>query len=130
MRCTKLEQFYIANSPIKSDGFFREINESSPYYEKRDTLSWKNMNFLLDVEIFNCPNLTKLPMEMFAELPELQMLNISACKGISGEQLKTDWEYFIEKGKSCEKIQVIYMGFNNLKEFPKEEKLAKVSGKV
>lgn len=121
MRCTKLEQFYIANSPITSDRFFREINESSPYYENRDTLSWKNMNFLLDVEIFNCPNLTKLPMEMLAELPELQMLNISACKGISGEQLKTDWEDFIKYGKSCKKIQVIYMGFNNLKEFPDPE---------
>ena len=125
MRCTKLEQFYIANSPITSDGFFREINESSPYYEKRDTLSWKNMDFLLDVEIFNCPNLTKLPMEMLAELPELQMHNISACKGISGEQLKADWEAFIN-GKSGEKIQVIYMGFNNLKEFPAETELAKM----
>ena len=125
MRCTKLEQFYIANSPIKSDGFFREINESSPYYEKRDTLSWKNMDFLLDVEIFNCPNLTELPMEMLAVLPELQMLNISACKGISGEQLKADWEAFIN-GKSGEKIQVIYMGFNNLKEFPVETELAKM----
>lgn len=126
MRCTKLEQFYIANSPIESKTFFREINETSPYSDKSDTLSWKNMNFLLDVEIFNCPNLTKLPMEMLAELPELQMLNISACKGISGEQLKTDWEYFIEKGKSCEKIQVIYMGFNNLKSFPEEEELSKM----
>ena len=85
----------------------------------------RNSGNIVDVEIFNCPNLTELPMEMLAVLPELQMLNISACKGISGEQLKADWEAFIN-GKSGEKIQVIYMGFNNLKEFPVETELAKM----
>ena len=125
MRCTKLEQFFIANSPITSDKFFREIAESSPYYVGRDTLTWGNMNNLLDIEIFNCPRLTSLPMDMLASLPELQMLNVSACKGISGEQLKADWETFIN-GKSGEKIQVIYMGFNNLKEFPVENELKKM----
>ena len=64
-------------------------------------------------------------MEMLANLPELQMLNVSSCKGISGEQLKADWEAFIN-GKSGEKIQVIYMGFNNLKEFPDSSELKKM----
>lgn len=125
MRCTKLEQFFIANSPITSDGFFREIGEDSPYYVEKDDLSWENMTNLLDLEIFNCPKLVSLPMDMLANLPELQMLNISSCKGISAEQLKTDWETFIN-GKSGEKIQVIYMGFNNLKEFPAESELKKM----
>ena len=125
MRCTKLEQFFIANAPITSDGFFREISENSPYYAEKDNLSWENMTNLLDLEIFNCPKLESLPMEMLANLPELQMLNVSSCKGISGEQLKADWEAFIN-GKSGEKIQVIYMGFNNLKEFPAESELKKM----
>ena len=125
MRCTKLEQFFIANAPITSDGFFREISENSPYYAEKDNLSWENMTNLLDLEIFNCPKLESLPMEMLANLPELQMLNVSSCKGISGEQLKADWEAFIN-GKSGEKIQVIYMGFNNLKEFPDSSELKKM----
>ena len=125
MRCTKLEQFFIANAPITHDGFFREIGEDSPYYAEKDELSWENMTTLLDIEIFNCPKLTALPMDMLANLPELQMLNVSACKGITGEQLKADWETFIN-GKSGEKIQVIYMGFNNLKEFPVEDELKKM----
>ena len=123
MRCTKLEQFFIANSPILSKDFFREIGESSSY--RRDTLTWENMINLTDVEIFNCPNLDSLPMQMLANLPELQMLNVSACKGISGEQLKKDWETFI-KGNSVDKIQVLYMGYNNLEEFPVESELKKM----
>lgn len=125
MRCTKLEQFFIANSPVTSDGFFREIDANSPYYAEREKLTWEKMTNLFDIEIFNCPYLTALPMEMLANIPELQMLNVSACKGISGEQLKADWEAFIN-GKSGEKIQVIYMGFNNLKEFPEESELKKM----
>ena len=125
MRCTQLEQFFIANSPIEADNFFSEIGEGSPYYAGKDTLSWENMNNLLDIEIFNCPKLEKLPMEMLANLPELQMLNVSACKGISGDQLKADWIEFIN-GKSGKKIQVIYMGYNNLEEFPEETELRKM----
>ncbi len=125
MRCTKLEQFYIANSPIRTNEFFREIGSTSEFYEGRDTLTWENMKTLLDLEIFNCPNLTALPMDMLANLPELQMLNIACSKGVSGEQLKADWETFIN-GKSGEKIQVIYMGYNNLKEFPVQAELEKM----
>jgi Leucine-rich repeat (LRR) protein len=77
------------------------------------------MERLTDIEIYNCPNLTSLPMEMLTELPALQMLNIACNKGISAEQLKSDWEAFID-GKSGEKIQVIYMAYNNLKESPDE----------
>lgn len=125
MRCTKLEQFFIANSPVTYENFFREIGEDSPYYAEKDELTWENMTNLFDIEIFNCPKLSALPMDMLANLPELQMLNVSACKGISGEQLKADWESFIN-GKSGAKIQAIYMGFNNLKEFPEQKELEKM----
>ena len=125
MRCTKLEQLYIANSPVTTDGFFRDIKEDSPFHAGCDTLTWSNMTTLFDIEIFNCPNLTALPMDMLADVPELQMLNIACCKGIPGDRLKADWEALIN-GESGDKIQVIYMGFNNLKEFPVQAELEKM----
>ena len=125
MRLTELEQLYIANSPLTSEGFFREIEASSPFYEEKDELSWGNLTKLYDLEIYNCPKLTALPMEMLGNIPELQMLNIACNKGISGEQLKADWETFINS-PSGSKIQVIYMGYNNLEEFPEHEQLKKM----
>lgn len=125
MRLTELEQFYIANSPISSEGFFRDIEISSPFYSERNSLSFTDFDRLYDVEIYNCPNLTSLPMEMLGSLPELQMLNIASNKGISGEQLKTDWEMLINS-PSGSKLQVLYMGYNNLEEFPKYEELKKM----
>ena len=119
MRLTNLCQFYIANAPVKTDEFLKDIKPESEFYVERDQLSWEKMERLTDIEIYNCPNLTSLPMEMLTELPALQMLNIACNKGISAEQLKSDWEAFID-GKSGEKIQVIYMAYNNLKESPDE----------
>ena len=125
-RCTKLEQFFIANCPITAEGFFREIEPESPYYAERESLSWENLTTLYDIEIFNCPKLTALPIEMLASLPELQMLNVASNKGISGEQLKADWEAIIN-GNCGDKLQVLYLGFNNLEETPSYEELRKMT---
>ena len=127
MRLTNLEQFFIANSPITSENFFVDIKEDSPFYVEREELSWKNLNKLVDMEIYNCPKLTSLPVEMFDEngLPELQMLNISCSKGISGDVLRQNWIDIIN-GNSGDKIQILYMGFNNLEEFPEYEDLNKM----
>lgn len=125
MRLTNLEQFYIANSPIKYEEFFRDIEPSSPFYEGKDTLSWSKMNRLTDLEIYNCPNLTALPIEMLEQLPELIQLNVACNKGISGERLKADWEALIN-GACGATLQILYMGYNNLKEFPKYELLKKM----
>ena len=125
MRLTNLQQLYIANSPITSSGFFRDIQPSSPYYAERNSLKWENLSSLLDIELYNCPKMDRLPVEMMTKLPELQSLNISNNHGISGAQLKSDLEKFID-GNSGDKIQILYMGFNNLIEFPKEESLKKM----
>lgn len=125
MRLTQLQQFYIANAPIKSENFFVDIEPESPFYAEKDTLSWDNFTSLTDVEIYNCPNLTSLPMEMLAALPELVQLNVACCKGISGEQLKADWEALID-GASGEKLQILYMGYNNLVEFPEYSMLKRM----
>ena len=125
-RCTNLQQFFIANCPIEVDSFFREIEPESPFYEERESLSWENMTTLYDIEIFNCPKLTALPMEMLASIPELQMLNVASNKGITGEQLKKDWETFIN-GNSGDRLQVLYLGFNNLEETPVYDELRKMT---
>lgn len=125
MRLKNLEQFYIANSPITFEGFFRDIEPSSPFYAERDTLSWSNMTALTDLEIYNCRNLEALPVEMLAQLPELIQLNVACNKGIPGEQLKADWEAIID-GAPCATLQILYMGYNNLKEFPSHERLKRM----
>ena len=125
MRLTKLQQFYIANSPITADSFFVDVKEDSPFYEDKDDWSWGDMESLTDVEIYNCAKLDSLPMEMLAGLPELQSLNIACNSGISAEQLKKDWISIIE-GESGGDLQLLYMGYNKLKEFPEHKHLSKM----
>ena len=118
MRLTKLEQFFIANSPITFENFF--------VGDKEESWSWENFTNLMDVEIYNCPNLTKLPSELITELPNIQSLNVAMNYGISAEQLKTDWEALID-GASGGKVQILYLGFNNLKETPSHDYMRRMS---
>ena len=131
MRLTKLQQFYIANSPITTEEFFVDVKKNSSslfdFYDERNTWSWSNLELLTDVEIYNCAELDSLPMELFDEdgLPELQSLNIACNSGISADQLKKDWIGIIE-GNSGDRLQLLYMGYNNLKEFPEHKYLSKM----
>lgn len=125
MRLTNLEIFYISNSPITSENFFVEVGQDSPFYNERNEWSWTNFDILTDLEIYNCPNLTSLPTEMLCNLPAIAMLNISCNSGISGEQLKADWEAIID-GASGDKIQVLYMAYNNLIETPSNDYLKRM----
>ena len=127
MRLTKLQQFYIANSPITVESFFVDVKPESPFYEEQETWSWSDLEVLTDVEIYNCASLTSLPMEMFDEdgLPELQSLNIACNSGISADSLRNNWIGIIE-GNSGDRLQLLYMGYNNLKEFPEHKYLKKM----
>ena len=127
-RLTKLQQFYIANSPITSEEFFIDVAEGHPFHSEVDTMTWSGLALLTDVEIYNCASLTRLPMELFDEngLPELQSLNIACNSGISAEQLKNDWIGVIE-GNSGNRLQLLYLGYNNLEEFPEYKYLSKMS---
>ena len=118
MRLTKLEQFFIANAPITTERFF--------VGDKTEDMDWANFTNLADVEIYNCPNLTALPRELITELPNIQSLNVAMNYGISGAQLKADWEALID-GESGAKVQILYLGFNNLEETPSYDKLKKMS---
>ena len=128
MRLTKLQQFYIANSPITTEEFFVDVKEDSPFYDEQSEWKWSDLESLTDVEIYNCVELDSLPMELFDKngLPELQSLNIACNSGISAEQLREDWISIID-GNSGDRLQLLYMGYNNLKEFPPYDKLSKMS---
>ncbi len=125
MRLTKLEQLFIANSPI-TDSFFVDIAEDSPYRAESEEWSWANFASLTDVEIYNCPELTKLPTELLCGLPNIQSLNVALNRNISGEQLKADWEAIID-GASGAKIQILYLGYNNLRETPSHDYLKRMT---
>lgn len=126
MRLTKLEQLFIANAPITADNFFVDIAEDSEYSAESAEWSWSKFSNLTDVEIYNCPNLTRLPEELLTSLPNIQSLNISVNFGISAEQLKSDWEAIID-GASGDKIQILYIGNNNLRETPSHNYLKRMT---
>ncbi len=126
MRLTKLEQFFLANSPITADGFFRDVEPQSPLYEEQQSWSWSNLTMLTDVEIYNCPKLTRLPLEMLTQLPNMQSLNLSVNKNISGAQLKADWEAIIDSPSGAT-LQILYLGFNNLEETPSYDYLKRMT---
>lgn len=127
-RLTKLQQFYIGNAPVKYDQIATAFTDAdkadSPYkvYSEEFTEdAWSRMTTLTDIELYNCPMLTQIP-EFYYNLPELQAFNIACNRGISAQQLREDFTRLAseEVGK---KIQILYMGYNNLEELPKEDAL-------
>lgn len=126
MRLTKLEQLFIANSPITAERFLVDIASDSKYSEESASWSWSEFTALTDVEIYNCSKLDRLPLDMLCNLPNIQSLNLSLNKNITGEQLKSDWEAIID-GASGDKIQILYLGYNNLVETPSHDYLKRMT---
>lgn len=127
-RLTKLQQFYIGNAPVKYDQIATAFTDAdkadSPYkvYSEEFTEdAWSKMTALTDIELYNCPMLTQIP-EFYYNLPELQAFNIACNRGISAQQLRKDFTRLAseEVGK---KIQILYMGYNNLEELPEKDAL-------
>lgn len=119
MRLTELQQFYMGNSPFMAEDVCSDWEDPDSDYAlsyKDENLSWGNMENLTDVELYNCPNLARLP-DFLYELPKLQLLNIACNRGISGEQLKDDWSTLANTPAGAE-LQIFYMGYNNLEAFP------------
>lgn len=126
MRLKKLQQLYIANSPIKAEDICKDWeNCESEYAEEWETESlewnWNDMTELTDVELYNCPKLTRFPDFLFY-LPEMQLLNTACNPQISNTQLRNDWTTLANKpvGK---KLQIFYLGYNSLEEFPEQSAL-------
>ena len=65
-RLTKMQQFYIGNSPITAGEVCTKFydDETSEYHhfaEEFTDESWDAMTTLTDLELYNCPKLTRLP---------------------------------------------------------------------
>lgn len=138
MRLTKLQFLFLANSPIEDKKVFTEWVGENDYYrnsweEEADSWSWENFKDLTDMELYNCSGFTEIP-DFVLELPELQVLNLACNKGIS--DMGAEWNRLITgsnnraeisgETKVASKIQMLYLGYNNVGEFPPAENLKKM----
>lgn len=141
MRLTKLQFFFLANSPVKAEdvctefvdteGSYREMWEDEERKEP-EKWSWSNFKDLTDMELYNCKNFTMIP-DFVLDLPELQVLNL-ACN--SKIKMGEEWTRLITGGDQSKypdgvtpvasKIQMLYLGYNNVGEFPRSENLQKM----
>ncbi len=127
-RLTKLQNLYLANSPITYDNIATDWEDATSEYAKQyadEELSWSNLKDLTDVELYNCSKLTQIP-EFVYDLPELQLLNVACNKGISADQLTADWKRLADDEDTGPKVQILYLGYNNLEKFPESESLRKM----
>lgn len=95
----KMEYLYIANGEIS------EIPES-----------FQQLESLTDLEIYNCPKMTKFPMAI-AKMPELVSLNISNNKQWSASEIEAGLDA-LAQGPSATKLQILYCSDNNLETVP------------
>lgn len=133
MRLTKLQNLFIANSTIDDEMVFTDwAGDNTSYREAwaEESWSWSNFKDLTDMELYNCPNFDEIPAFVM-ELPELQVLNL-ACN--PNMKMKEQWNRLVtgEKDGSvgvtpvASKIQMLYLGYNDLEEFPPYETLNKM----
>lgn len=128
MRLTKLQNLYIANSPILYDNIADEWENENSEYAKQyadEDLKWSNLKDLTDIELYNCPKMTQVP-EFVYDLPEIQLLNLACNRGISASQLQDDWQRLADDEDTGPKVQILYLGYNNLESFPPSESLRKM----
>ncbi len=97
-KLTKLEILYIANGEL--EGLPKEMGRLN----------------LTDVEIYNCPKMTKFPMAL-TQMPSLVSLNISNNSQWSAEEIYKGLDS-LAQGPSREKIQILYARQNSLEELP------------
>ncbi len=128
-RLTNLQQFYIGNSPVMADEvcakFYNVADATYGRFASEFTdAAWDNMTNLTDIELYNCPKITRVP-DFYYNLPALQAMNLARCKGISANQLRSDWTRLAEE-KTGKTLQILYLSYNNLEEFPETSALSKM----
>lgn len=117
----KLEVLYIANAPIES------LPSATPGKENEEP-GIAGLEALTDLEIYNCPEMKIFP-SVIAELPELIQLNMAMNKQLSSEEFNKGLQELAE-GNSKEKIQIMYLGYNNISELPTAISGMKKLGKI
>ncbi len=128
-RLTNLQQFYIGNSPVMADEVcakFYNVDDATygRFASEFTDAAWDNMTSLTDIELYNCPKITRVP-DFYYNLPALQAMNLARCKGISANQLRSDWTRLAEE-KTGKTLQILYLSYNNLEEFPETSALSKM----
>lgn len=108
---TNLEQLFIANSEIE---------------ELPDEVA--NLISCTDVEIYNCPNMTKFPMAL-TRMPNVALMNLANNRQWSSEEVLKGF-IGLATGPSREKIQILYFNENNLEVVPREIKNMKKLGMI
>lgn len=98
-KLTKLEYLYIANGEIKT------LPQSIA-----------NLESLTDLEIYNCPKMSKFPVQI-AQMPELISVNLSNNRQWTAEEVYAGLDA-LAQGASHDKIQILYCTDNNLEEIP------------
>ena len=81
-----------------------------------------------DLEIYNCPNMKQFPT-VIADMKELIQVNLAMNKQIKGADFTAGLKALAE-GPSKEKIQILYLGYNNIEELPAEIRNMKKLGKI
>lgn len=120
-KLSELEVLYIANAPITS------LPGATPGKETEEP-GIAGLKALTDLEIYNCPELKTFP-SVIAELPELIQLNMAMNKQLTSEEFNKGLEE-LAKGKSKEKIQIMYLGYNNISKLPADISGMKKLGKI
>ena len=120
-KLSELEVLYIANAPITS------LPGATPGKETEEP-GIAGLKALTDLEIYNCPELKTFP-SVIAKLPELIQLNMAMNKQLTSEEFNKGLEA-LAKGESKEKIQIMYLGYNNISELPTAISGMKKLGKI
>ena len=78
----------------------------------------------VDMSTGSLPKISRIP-DFYYNLPKLQAMNLARCKGISANQLRKDWTRLANE-KTGKTLQILYMSYNNLEEFPEYSDLKKM----
>lgn len=112
-KLTKLQQLFIAN------GDFADFDQGT---------SLSKLVNLTDVELYNCPEMKRLPDALFT-LANIQLLNIANNPQITSDNFYEDLDK-LAKGSGKGALQMLYLTNNKLKKLPESFSNFKKLGKL
>ena len=129
-KLSELEVLYIANAPITS-------LPGATLGKETEEPGIAGLTALTDLEIYNCSRLKEFPMVITA-LPNLIQLNMAMNKQIPSDSFKDGIKAFATREKVSsthekkdeQTIQILYLGYNSIKELPDEVNKMTKLGKI